>query len=66
VIRPFPEQVFVAQRGVENALDTRALDPQFGAIEALAETRLKGAEHLWAMQVDPLPIERLGQFFTRL
>src|SRR5262249_43184584 len=61
MIRYFPEQVFVPQRRVENPVDARAIAPKLGAIEVLAQPRHKGSEYLWAVDVNPLPIDCIAR-----
>ena len=61
VIRRLPEQVFVPQRRVENPVDARAVTPELGAIEVLAQPCHKGSEYLRAVDVNPLPIDRLAR-----
>ena len=61
VIRRLPEQVLVPQRRVENPVDTRAVTPEFSAIEVLAQPRHKGSEYLRTVEVNPLPIDRLAR-----
>src|SRR5512145_3193145 len=58
-IRPLPKQVFVPQYRAENSVDARSLIAEISAIEVLAEPRDKGSEHLRAVDVNPLPIDRI-------
>src|SRR5262245_26380801 len=61
MIRRLPEQVFVAQRRVENPVNTRMMAPKLGAVEMLAEPRHKGCKYLRAVDVNPLPIDRMAR-----
>src|SRR5262245_982853 len=61
MIRPLPEQVFIPQRRVENPVDARAITPKLDVIEMLAQPRHKGTEYLRAVDVNPLPIDRLAR-----
>src|SRR5262245_24118653 len=64
VIRRLPEQVLVSQGRVAKPVNARTMTPKLSPIEVLAQPRHKDSEHLRAVDVNPLPIDRLARSLT--